>query len=149
MRGADWHLGDLDDLSDFNLGDPMEQIRQLQSEGTLVDLNRSAPDVSADLQRSILKEGRMSSQAGIECDLKWEPGHYLMGGSETSCRTCPFFTENPERPLSVLCRIGREQEDLVSELHVIQGNGSLDDELWAAYSRDMDAVEELVQAAAV
>lgn len=149
---ANWHLDALD-LSEDD--DPAGDIMALKATADVIDLTRDRAAVQADLDRLAAREARMADNVGVdgmvgvECELKWKPEHKLMGGHGPSCYTCPHFTADGDNARSAICRIGREQHDLIEELGVTTTLDALDAELVAMVARDIDAAEELAGVALV
>lgn len=139
---ANWHLGDLDLTGD----DPESDIMDLKRSATVIDLTRGRPEINERLDVLADRESRLAAQ-GTECELKWKPEHRLMGGHGPSCYTCPHFTQSGDDPCSNVCRIGREQTDLLEELAAVSDLDGLDRELADALTRDIGACEELAEAA--
>jgi hypothetical protein len=145
---ADWHFDALEQaLADAD-SDPASEIAQLKSEGTVIDLTptRTLAEVQGDLNALLKSEGRYAEYAHLECPLKWDKGHKLMGGQSNSCYRCPEYTENREHARSLLCSLGRQQEDLCEEMTQVLVPRKLDLELVAAHCRRIDAGQELADA---
>jgi hypothetical protein len=143
---ANWHVADLD-LPD---GDPMQDMSELQSAATIFDLNVTASDLQDQLDAALRKEGRYFERSknndgsSLACDIKWSHPHMLAGeGGSLTCYNCPHFTASNDDALSVICRLGREQCDLVEQLAGRRLADSLDTELAAAFARDLEASAEL------
>lgn len=135
---ADWHLGDLELPS----GDPV----MIQDMADVIDLSGSEAVIYEELKALLEEEALTSKLWGVECDMKWESGHRLMGGSRSSCFTCQHFTQDEGNNRTLICRIGREQELTVARLGSARESESLDDELFASFVADADAADELVAA---
>lgn len=142
---ANWGIGDTT-LSNSSAA-AVRQIRQLQSNGTVIDLTESPDEIQGELARLTAKEGRFEAN-GLSCDLKWEQGHRLMGGTSLSCFECPNFTEDPEDPRTVVCRVGRRQESLVDQLQAAVAVETLDEAYIEAVERDIEHCEALAEAVA-
>lgn len=78
-------------------------------QGSLIDLHNTEPKLREDLHDLVQREMRLDS-AGVTCAIRAEPG--------SSCMACPMFTADDMDPISVLCRVGREQERVVTLLAV-------------------------------
>lgn len=146
---ADWHLGDLD----VPEGDAHQEIAQLQSDATVIDLSKSEADLSGELAALLDKEGAYAHRSvdehgrALECHLKWQAHHVLMNPEGSlSCYGCPHYTEDRQEARSLLCALGREQEDVLEALRGVQLAGSLEAEMAAAYGRDIDSCAELAEA---
>lgn len=118
--------------------------------GVKVDVTGTADEIHAEMAELVNKEGRYATYAGIECGLKWGAGHAIMGGTVLSCYTCPNYTEYKEGVLGGVCRVGRQQEDLVAMLEAIQREeaDSLDAELARHFSDEIEFGAELAEALA-
>lgn len=103
---ANWHLSDLD----LPQGDGLD-IEALAVE---IDLRQDPAELHATLARLVRKESDFYGM-GITCDLKQE--------QDQSCYRCPMFTEDPNNTLSCLCRLGRQQEDVLVALDRHRGIG--------------------------
>lgn len=136
---ANWHLGDLELPSEGNVV-PIDAIAKP------IDLSGSEAELSAELRALVYKEGDFSKLFGDECEIKWSQDHRIMGGTRRSCFTCPHFTEDDLNPMTNICRIGRQQENVLAQLAAIRDHGDMDDELIEAYERDAAAAAELAEA---
>lgn len=136
---ANWHLGDLD-LPDEPAA---AHILALQSMPTL-DL-RSSDDIIAAFQATVLKEEGFASVLYQECDLKWSVLS-ADGSARNPCRTCPMFCTDKDDPDSLLCTLGREQEDLLDAYVAAKAMEGLDGEMLAVVERRFDAAAELAEA---
>jgi hypothetical protein len=58
------------------------------------------------------REQNMHDNLNIRCELKWDPG--------VTCSTCPVHEVGQDTPLSMLCRVGREQERIHTMVRVKQ-----------------------------
>lgn len=144
---ADWHFDALEQaLADADSSDPAGEIAQLKSEGTVIHLTRTMEEILADLHDTLDHEGRYAENVKLECPLKWRKDHALMGGHGNSCYRCPSYTEDKQTPRSLLCTIGRRQEDLCEEMRTVQAPQFLDRELVTAHCRRVDAGQELADA---
>jgi hypothetical protein len=146
---TNWHLGDLSLPDDT---DPMGEIAELQS-GSVIDLSRDVAALEEDLAATLRRESRVFNRSGFECRLKWAKSHKLMGGAKHSCFTCPHYRgdlrgeQNDDR--AVICRIGREQEGLTTELEILRRKDELDGDFLAAVEHDMDLCAELAAASEI
>lgn len=149
---ADWHLSDLD-VAATTAVDPRREIAQLQAEATVIDLSKSHSELTAELTVLTDKEAAYSARCvnehghPLECHLKWQQHHVLMNPEGTlSCHGCPHYTEDRGLARSLVCALGREQEDIVEALRGLQLAESLEAEMAAAYGRDIDSCAELAEA---
>lgn len=136
---ANWHISDLV-LPDL---DPMAEIEQLKSGATPLDLAGDEATLNEELRRLVEKESRFAEYAGVSCDLKWAPGHVLVGGATNTCFACPEYTEDPDNARSRICALGRRQEGVLAGLKALDEHATLDEELAAAFMRDIEACGEL------
>jgi hypothetical protein len=148
---ADWHLSALDDVDQETA---VAEIAQLQSEAAVIDLSRSEAELTDELAALVTKEGLYAARSvdehgkPLECALKWQDHHVLMNDEGTlSCFNCPFYTESKMEARSLICALGREQEDVTEALRGLKIADSLDAELAAAYGRDIEAYSELAELA--
>lgn len=146
---ANWHLGDLDLPQDDSSPFDVTEV------GKPIDISATEAQLRAELLASIETEGRMYAlflhpqtmeEGYVSCDVKWDLGHRLMGGSRLSCFTCPHYTEDEMAPRANICALGRQQESTLTHMEALADHGSLDDELAEAFARDADAADELAEA---
>jgi hypothetical protein len=101
---ANWHVeavADLDDEPD-PFAVPIEEV------GKRIDLSDARGLLELRIVELVMREG-ICEQQGITCALKLH--------SDTCCHACPVSqAHNSEDPLSILCRIGREQEKVLTEM---------------------------------
>lgn len=126
--------------------DPAQQIAQLKSKGTRLDLTRPIEEIQAELHASLVHEGRYAENANLECSLKLDSGHAIWGGKANSCYTCPHYTEDRNVARSLLCALGRRQEDLLAEMRMVLAPEMLDKELVREYVRAIEPGAELAEA---
>lgn len=133
---ANWHVAELD-LPD---GDPMQEMSELKSTGSVIDLSATSADLQAKLHSYMRWENRVQAREGDQgCDLKWEPQHLLAGqGGSLTCFNCPHA--DTER---VICKIGRSQCGLVERIAGLKIVDSLDAIVGAAHARAFAASAEL------
>lgn len=132
---TNWHLDTLS-LPD---GDPMAEIEQLKSGATVLEF-RTADEVMADFTASLHREGRFSTYADLECEIK-------LPHTRPPCYECPHYVADPStNPLGLICELGRNQVDLLDELDAIKAAERLDEELAVAFEREQAACEELAAA---
>lgn len=101
---ANWHVeavaGLDDELDPFAA--PVEEV------GTRIDLSDARGLLQIRLVELITREGRCEEQ-NITCELKLR--------NDTCCHACPVSqAHNSEEPMSILCRVGREQEKVMTEM---------------------------------
>lgn len=147
---ADWHLEVLD-AADVDTA--AAEIAQLQSEATVIDLSKSEAELADELAVLIEKEAAYATRSvdehgrALECHLKWQPHHVLVNPEGTlSCYGCPHFTEDRREARSLLCALGRQQEDVVEAQRGLRLADSLEAEMAAAYGHDIDSCAELAEA---
>lgn len=145
---ADWHLGDLDVA-----GDPASEIAVLRESANVIDLTKSHAELSDELEILLVKEGQYAArsvdEAGkpVECQLKWQPHHLLVSETGTlNCFNCPHHTEDRSQARSLVCALGREQEDIIEAIRGLSLADSLDAEMALAYGHDVAGYVEQAQA---
>lgn len=147
---ADWHLAELDALDVAAAG---AEIAELQSVATVIDLSKSEAELTEEFRALVREEGLYAARATdehgapLECRLKWQDHHLLMSEKGTlSCYGCPHHTADRREARSVLCALGRRQEDVLETIRGVRLADSLEAELAAAFARDIDACAELAAA---
>lgn len=135
---ANWHLSEL--------GDASAELNALLSSAEVIDTSRSITELESELSGLITKEGRYWQNADLSCDLKIQPRHAIMGGSELSCFACPLYTEDKMEARSLICALGRQQETIVKQMQAIHTAVSLETELASAYRDDIGSAIELADA---
>lgn len=96
---ANWHN---DIIVDDDDSDPFE----VHERGLPIEIGDEEARVSQAIVRSLEREGRLADQ-GITCAIKDRP--------DTTCWACPVYKPpSSPHPISVLCRLGREQDRLVT-----------------------------------
>lgn len=100
---ANWHLDHVETpLSEDPFDVPVEEV------GERIDLTDASERLHARLRILCQREARIA-ELGITCAIKERP--------DTACSACPVCqANNPESPISLLCRTGREQEAVCTEL---------------------------------
>lgn len=107
MRPANWFV---DAEVDVSAPDPF--AAPVQERGTRIDLREPTAALELRLAELIAREGRLFN-AGITCAIK--------DRVDTCCSACPVCVAHlREERLSTLCRVGREQEAVCTELAVIR-----------------------------
>lgn len=105
---ADWFTDGLDDNVTEGL-DPFDEVEDL---GRPIDLQDREAVLHARLADTLRGEGNLA-RSGVSCPVKDSP--------DTSCSACPISeAAKRESSLSALCRLGREQEQVVTELTVLR-----------------------------
>ena len=85
---------------------PLEEV------GERVDLTDPAAALQLRIVELLRREGNLEN-AGVTCALKARP--------DTICHCCSLsMAHDAESPLGVLCRIGREQEQVLTEHAVLE-----------------------------
>jgi hypothetical protein len=97
---AQWHLEQFLDAKD----DPFDTV--VYSSGLVVDLTGTDEQLHSALAETVRLEGLLYN-GGLRCDLKEE-------GQD--CSTCPVSQMNPAERLSRLCRLGKDQCNIVGRL---------------------------------
>lgn len=108
---ANWFVErapDLDDEQDpFSV--PVEEV------GQRFDLRDPKAALELRLRELVTREGRLCT-GGTTCSIKELP--------DTTCHACPVSkAHDRESRLGVLCRLGREQESVLTELAVLSCQG--------------------------
>lgn len=102
---TNWHT---DRLPTLDLPDPFEA--PVEEVGEPIDLSQRTARLNLRLKELIYREGRLDA-LGITCDLKDE--------RDILCTLCPVSMAGDEdAPLGDLCRVGREQESVCTQLAV-------------------------------
>jgi len=94
---AEWFLPELDE-------EPLEPIEDI---GTPIDLDSAEPQLFARLTELLHHEGELDAK-GVTCAIK--------DRDDTTCSVCPLRTQ--VHRLAPLCRIGAEQEEVMTRLAV-------------------------------
>lgn len=104
---ANWFLAELDGLDTGEFGeDPFEQ--PIEEVGTPIDLGGEEARLQVELVELMRRESNLYN-AEVTCAIKDRP--------DTCCHACPVSqAHSRETPLGVLCRLGRRQERVLSEL---------------------------------
>ena len=79
--------------------------------GLPIEIGDEEARVSKALRDTLRKEGSFAEQ-GITCEIKDRP--------DTTCWACPVYKSDSNHPLSVLCKLGRVQDRLVTRLAQVQ-----------------------------
>lgn len=103
---ADWHLDELALGEEPDLfAAPIEEV------GERIDLLDPAASLYVRLGELLSRENNLFN-GGVTCPIKDRP--------DTSCHACPVSKAHDKGdPLSVLCRVGREQEVVLTEMAVL------------------------------
>lgn len=106
---ANWHVeaaswaDDIDTDSPFSV--PIEEI------GERIDLRDPKAALDIRLGELLRREGNLDA-VGVTCPIKDRP--------DTTCHACPVSqAHDPSVKLCLLCRVGREQETVLTELAVL------------------------------
>lgn len=98
---ADWFTSP----PDADLPDPFADAA-LPFGSTVISLDSSVAELDHRIKDLVQREGRLFNM-GITCDLR--------DCTESTCLACPVSKlGDPESPLSALCRIGQEQERVIT-----------------------------------
>lgn len=104
---ANWHTAELAELAEWD-EDPFEQ--PIEEVGEVIDLGSGEARLHVELAELIRGEGNLD-RVGITCAIK--------DRADTTCHACPVSeAARRDKPLGVLCRLGREQERVLTELAV-------------------------------
>jgi hypothetical protein len=106
---ANWFVGELpvEDGPD-PFAAPIEEV------GERINLRDPKAALDLRLRELVHREANLDA-TGITCAIK--------DRSDTSCHACPVSRAHTEQPLGVLCRIGREQEAVLTERAVLEWQG--------------------------
>lgn len=145
---ANWHVGDLDLETG---GDPMQEIAALTAGATVIDLSKSEAQLESELAETLTREGHYAARSfgddgvtPLECALKWSDNHKIQNPEGSlSCFTCPHYCGIKESAHSLICALGRQQEDTLTQLRALRLADSLDAELAVAYESEIEACAEL------
>lgn len=109
---ANWFTGE----GELSLhGDPDPFQVPVEEVGEAVDLRDPAAKLELRLRELLHREARLFERE-ITCAIKDDP--------LTTCHACPVSkAHDPSEPLSTLCKIGREQEVVLTELAVLRWQG--------------------------
>jgi hypothetical protein len=121
-------------------GDPMAEIEQLKSEAAVIEI-RDRDAVLTDLQETVRREDGYSYWSDLECPIKVRNTSRV-----PPCYGCPEYTADKTDPRMLICRLGRQQVDLLEELDAIQAVEQLDLLLATSYEHDVAACEEMAAA---
>lgn len=104
---TDWFTAGLEEAAEGL--DPFDEAEEL---GNPIDLQDREAVLNARLVVTLKWEGNLY-ESGVTCPIKER--------SDTSCSACPVSeAAKRESPRSALCRLGREQEQIVTELAVLR-----------------------------
>jgi hypothetical protein len=94
------------DSEDDPFSMPVEEV------GERIDLRDPEAELDLRLTELMRREGNLFKR-GVTCPVK--------DSSDTTCHACPISkAHDKEDPKGILCRIGREQQVIVTELAVLQ-----------------------------
>jgi hypothetical protein len=111
---AKWHTATVavDDTDPFADDTPIEQAVHVPTVGLPIDLHASEQAYHARLSESLRHEARLHTQ-GASCDIKLH--------DDTTCFACPLYEgDQGDSPKAKLCRLGREQDTLITLIRVRQ-----------------------------
>lgn len=78
---------------------------------TVIDVSTDEARIHTMLEETVRREARLDA-IGVTCPIK--------DRAETSCFACPVYRGASEERIAPLCRLGREQETLLTKLAVIR-----------------------------
>lgn len=106
---ANWHTAELAELADW-AEDPFEA--PIEEVGAPIDLGGPEARLHIELAELVRREANLD-RVGITCPIKDRP--------DTTCHACPVSeAARREKPIGSLCRLGREQERVLTALAVHQ-----------------------------
>jgi hypothetical protein len=111
---AKWHTATVavDDTDPFADDTPIEQAVHVPTVGLPIDLHASEQAYHSRLSESLRHEARLHTQ-GASCDIKLH--------DDTTCFACPLYEgDQGDSPKAKLCRLGREQDTLITLIRVRQ-----------------------------
>jgi hypothetical protein len=112
---ADWHfdIQKLQTEQDEELYDPLTDASYMPPIPP-IDLGTPLPQLHEHLKNLIAQEGELDGQ-GVTCPIKWKP--------DTTCLACPVAEHrDPHSPKGRLCRIGQEQERVLTVIAAQQAD---------------------------
>lgn len=114
-----WHRldVDVDDSDPFADQAPLRPAKlKVPEVGRPIDLSGDQARLKERLSQTLSEEGDLDA-IGINCSLKWD--------NAISCFACPLYQGDEEQaPMAKLCRLGREQETIVTHLAIAEhGDG--------------------------
>ena len=105
---ANWFLQQIED-GEIDPDDPFQM--PVEEVGQRIDLRDPRGKLELRLQELMTRESRLYER-GVTCPIKDRP--------DSTCHACPVSqAHDPSVSLSVLCRLGREQEVVGTELAVL------------------------------
>lgn len=137
---ANWHLADLD----LPTADPMA-ISALQA-APVIELDGERAKITATLHASLKRESNYQRMFGLSCDMKWTVDGGDASLDRNPCRSCPHFTADDQEERSLLCLLGREQEDIIDAFYLTVAAAGLEDAFLAPYEAEFDSAHELAEA---
>lgn len=110
---ATWHTAAVavDDTDPFADDTPIEDAVHVPTVGLPVDVNASKASLDARLADTLRVEAHLA-EAGATCEIKW--------ADASTCFACPLYQGDGDGPDAQLCRLGREQDTLLTLLAVRQ-----------------------------
>lgn len=104
---VDWGVEDL--AADMD-EDPFKGHENVEQQGLPIDLSADEPVLQEKLIELVNSEGALAER-GVTCALKDRP--------DSTCNACPISQHEGSGEMATLCKIGRRQEQVVMELHVL------------------------------
>jgi hypothetical protein len=111
---AKWHTATVavDDTDPFADDTTIEQAVHVPTVGLPIDLHAPEQAYHARLSESLRYEARLYAE-GTSCDIKLH--------DDMTCFACPLYEgDQGDSPKAKLCRLGREQDTLVTLIRVRQ-----------------------------
>lgn len=100
---CDWHVPNLDLPED---DDPFD----LRDAATVVDLTTDRDKLHQRLDKLLRVEASLD-RGGVTCEIK--------DRADTACSACPLYRGATRERIAPLCRVGREEESILTKLAVI------------------------------
>lgn len=104
---VDWGIQDVTPEAD----DPFAGYGGAEQQGLPIDLSADEPVLQEKLIELVNSEGALAER-GVTCALKNRP--------DSTCNACPISQHEGSGEMATLCKVGRKQEQVVMELHVLR-----------------------------
>lgn len=111
---AIWHTATVavDDTDPFADDTPIEEVVHVPTVGLPIDIHASKESYHARLSETLRVEARLFNE-GVSCEIK----HH----DDSTCFACPLYEgDRGDTPKAKLCRLGREQDTLITLIRVRQ-----------------------------
>ena len=111
---ANWHLAtvDVDDSDPFADDVSIEEAVHVPTVGLPIDIHASKESYEVRLSETLRYESRLFNE-GVDCEIKLH--------DDMTCFACPLYEgDRGDTPKARLCRLGREQDTLITLIRVRQ-----------------------------